>query len=192
MIEVPWNEFYNQVQPLFLFIIGMTIYSIFIFKFYRFLGRKDIFELDLQKYANQKFSGLKKFFRVILYVIQYLVLFPLFVFIWFAVISLLLMLLGKEQTASQILLISMALVATIRVAAYYHEELSNEIAKMLPFALLGVFLIDISFFKLDSAFEIIKGIPGQWKTIGYYLVFIIMLEFVLRVISWILPKRKEK
>lgn len=192
MVEVSWNEFYTLIVPLALFVLGMTVYAIFIFKFYRFLARKDIFEIDLEKYSDVKFGGLKKFFRVVFYIIQHLLLFPLFVFLWFAMISVLLMVLAKGQTAGSILLISMALVATIRVAAYYNEALSVDLAKMLPLALLGVFLIDISFFSFDASLELIKQIPALSKTVGYYLVFIIALELVLRIISSVLPKKEAK
>ncbi|MCK4588942.1 MAG: hypothetical protein KAT77_00740 [Nanoarchaeota archaeon] len=182
-----WNEGYLVLKPLILFVIGMLVYSIFVFKFYRFLGRRNIFELDLKK----KY-GVGKFLGVVWYGIEHILLFPLFVFIWFAVVSVLLMILGKNQTASGILLISMALVATVRITAYYHEDLSRDLAKMLPFVLLGVFLIDIGFFDWSASWELLKSVPALWKTIVYYLVFIIALEFILRILSFIVPKREEK
>jgi len=186
-MKIDWNEVYGVLKPLVLFVIGMVLYGVFIFKFYRFLGRKDIFKLNLrEKY------GVQKFFGGIWYAIEHLLLFPVAVFLWFAVVSVLLMILAKNQTTSGILLISMALVATIRITAYYHEDLSKDLAKMLPFALLGVFLIDISFFSWSTSWELVKGIPGQWMTIMYYLVFIIALELVLRIVSFFIPKRKEE
>ncbi|MBW2963526.1 hypothetical protein KY306_02000 [Candidatus Woesearchaeota archaeon] len=185
-MNLNWNEIYGVLKPLILFVIGMVLYAVFIFKFYRFLGRKDIFKLNLkEKY------GVQKFFGGIWYVIEHLLLFPIAVFLWFAIVSVLLMILAKNQTTSGILLISMALVATIRITAYYHEDLSKDLAKMLPFALLGVFLIDISFFSWSASWELVKGIPGMWMTVIYYLLFIIALELVLRVVSFFIPKRKE-
>ena len=85
-MKFDWNEIYNIVWPLALYVIGMVVYALFIFKFYRFLARKDIFKLNLkEKYGVGKFLG------VIWYGIEHLVMFPLAVFLWFAVISLLLM-----------------------------------------------------------------------------------------------------
>lgn len=184
---IDWIEVYGILKPLILFVIGMLVYSVFIFKFYRFLGRRDIFEMNLKK----KY-GVGKFLGVIWYGIEHILLFPLFVFIWFMVVSGLLMVLAKNQTASGILLISMALVATVRITAYYHEDLSKDLAKMLPFALLGIFLVDISYFSWSGSFELVKQIPSLWKTAGYYLGFIIALEFVLRIISFFIPDREEK
>ena len=186
-MKIDWLEMYGLLKPLVLFVIGMAVYSIFIFKFYRFLARKNIFELNLkEKY------GAGKFFSVIWYAIEHLVVFPFFVFVWFAVVSFLLMLLAKNQTAGGVLLISMALVASVRIGAYYHEDLSKDLAKMLPFALLAVFLVDIGFFSWSSSLELIKQVPSLWKTILYYLVFIVALELILRIVSSIIPKKKEK
>ncbi|MFC1801468.1 hypothetical protein ACFLZB_03310 [Nanoarchaeota archaeon] len=185
-MKIDFTEIYTVLKPLVLFVIGMVIYSLFVFKFYRFLGRRDIFELKLkEKYGVGKFLG------VIWYIVEHLVLFPLFVFIWFMVVSGLLMLLSKNQTVGGILLIAMALVAAVRITAYYHEDLSKDLAKMLPFALLGIFLIDISFFSWSTSLDLIKQVPSFWNIVVYYLVFIIVLEFVLRIISLMIPKRKE-
>ena len=45
------------LRPLISFVLGMAVYAIFIFKFYKFLGRKDIFSLNLTKYEQAKFKG---------------------------------------------------------------------------------------------------------------------------------------
>jgi len=184
---IDWNEIYSVLKPLSFYVLGMVVYALFVFKFYLFLSRRDIFALNFkEKY------GAGKFFSFIWYGIEHLVLFPLFVFVWFAVISGLLMLMAKNQTASGVLLISIALVSAVRITAYYHEDLSKDLAKMLPFALLGVFLIDISFFSLKNSLELIKQVPSLWMTVVYYLVFIILLEFILRILSFIIPKKEEK
>ncbi len=138
------SEAYTILKPLILFIIGMVIYSIFVFKFYRFIARKEIFKLNLQQYNIESFAWLKKFLNVILYVVEYILLFPFITFFWFIVFSVLLSFLTREQTVQNILLVSITLVSSIRVSAYYNEDLSKDLAKMLPFALLGIFLIDIS------------------------------------------------
>ena len=51
-------EFLATVEPLIFFVIGMAIYSLFVFKFYRFIARRDIFELHIERY---KHKGLHKF-----------------------------------------------------------------------------------------------------------------------------------
>ena len=52
-------EYYQAIQPLLFFVLGVTVYSIFIFKFYRFLSRRDIIKFKLE--AQGGFIGwLKK------------------------------------------------------------------------------------------------------------------------------------
>ena len=85
------------LKPLVTFIIGMVIYSVFIFKFYRFVAKKDIFKANLQKYNKAQHSGLSKFLGGVLYVLEYILLFPIFTFFWFVVFAGLLTFLVKQQ-----------------------------------------------------------------------------------------------
>ena len=93
-----------------------------------------------------------------------------------------------KSAANNILLVSIALVSTVRIAAYYNEDLSKDLAKMQPFALLGIFLIDISYFSFSASLEVIKQIPSFWKIMIYYLIFAIVLEFILRIGSGIIRR----
>ena len=133
--------------PLILFVLGISLYSLFIFKFYRFLARKDIFHLNLQKYSDNFFGFVGKLFGIVFYIVEYLIVFPLFAFFWFAVVAVILIIMAENLDVASLLLISMALVASIRVTAYYNEDLSKDLAKMFPFALLAVFLLDIANFS---------------------------------------------
>ena len=58
-----------------------------------------------------------------LHVVKYLVLFPVFAFFWFAVLTVILAFLSKEQTFSETLLIALVTVSAIRVTAYFKEDL---------------------------------------------------------------------
>ena len=89
--------------------------------------------------------------------------------------------LARGQTIDEILLISMAVLSAIRITAYYNEDLSRDLSKILPFAMLGVFLIDISYFSLSTSLDGLLGALLSWKTIVYYLGFMIGLEFVMRI-----------
>lgn len=175
------NEAINILKPLGLFVLGMVIYSVFIFRFYRFLARRDVFKLDLSKYNKAKHPLIEKFIGVILYIIEYVFLFPLFTFFWFGILTILLVFLSKEQTVQTILLISMAVVGAVRITAYYNEDLSKDLAKMLPFALLGIFIIDISYFNFSESFVKLYEIPSLLNMLLYYFIFILLLEFVLRI-----------
>lgn len=176
------TEAESAITPLIIFVVGVVAYSIFIFKFYRFLARKDIFSFDLQKYNKTFFGVINKLFGVLLYIIKYLIIFPLFIFFWFGVISIILIVLSDNLEVKHILLVAMALVASIRVTAYYNEDLSKDLAKMFPFTLLAVFLLDITAFSYATFITQLSSIPSLWKQMIYYLVFTILLELVLRMV----------
>ena len=76
----------------------------------------------------------------------------------------------------------MALVGAVRVAAYYNESLSQDLAKLLPFTLLGILLKDIGNFSFAFAWDTLSRLPEYWQTALVYLVFVIALEFFLRII----------
>jgi len=185
-------EAVSLIKPLLLFIIGVSIYSIFIFKFYRFVAKREIFKFNLKKYNHSDFRKIKKFSHLLLYILKYLIIFPILTFFWFIVLSIILAFLSRNNTMQTVLLISFSLVAVIRIMAYYNEDLSKDLAKMLPFALLGVFLVDISYFSAGASLDSIKQLPDLWKIAVYYLIFIIILELSLRILFGIFRLFKSK
>ena len=68
----------------------MSVYAIFIFRFYRFLAAKDIFKLDVSKHNNSSFKLVRKTIGLGLYIVKYLIMFPVFAFFWFLVLAVLL------------------------------------------------------------------------------------------------------
>ena len=88
---------------------------------------------------------------------------------------------------------SFALIVAIRITSYYNEDLSKDLAKMLPFALLGIFLVDPSYFGLGAEPQLtildsIKEIP-QLVTDGLqFIIFIILIEWILRILLTIKTK----
>jgi FtsH-binding integral membrane protein len=175
--QVAWE----LLRPLAIFLGGMVVYSVFIFKFYRFLARKDIFALDLSKYEHSNSHSLSVFLHVFFYFAKYLVVFPIVAFFWFVVLTVLLSFLAKNQTIEQVLLVTMAVMGAIRATSYYHEDLSRDLAKMLPFAMLGVFVVDLSYFSMESSVASLWQIFDRLDIVVYYLGFIIFLEFILRM-----------
>jgi hypothetical protein len=174
------------LRPLISFVLGMAIYAVFIFNFYRFMGRKNIFELNLDKYQQSRFQFLRVMLHLIFYVIKYLVVFPFVAFAWFVILTVLLVFLAKDQPIERILLVSIAVLSAIRITSYYNEDLSRDLAKMLPFALLGVFIIDLSYFSLAGSIGALQQALTQWESVTYYLIFVMGLELVLRITSPVL------
>jgi hypothetical protein len=115
-------------------------------------------------------------------------------FIGFSVIFIAL---TKTDTYSvgDILSLSFAVVLAIRITAYYTEDLSKDLAKMLPFAILGVFLVDSSYFKIDMVLSRLNTLPDYLITILQFLILIILVEWILRValtIRYKISPKKEK
>ena len=185
----------ERLWPVLLVVLGMAAYAVFVFKFYRFVASRDMFGLDLSRNDRMRDAVAWDLIFLVWYVVRYVVLFPAFAFFWFAVLTLILVFLSEDQDLSNILLIAMATVSAIRVSAYYNEELSRDLAKILPFAVLGVFIIDSTFFDVQSSLDTLNEIYQHRETIAYYLIFLVALEFALRfvfvVLRLIFPGRRE-
>ena len=164
------------------YVLGMALYAVFVFKFYRFVAARDMFGLDLSRYQEARFRWLRRFMHVVMYVVKYLVVFPAFAAFWFAVLTLILTFLSKDRPITDVLLIALATVTTIRVTAYYSEDLSRDVAKILPFAVLALFLIDASFFDVSESIEVLRDANDVRETILYYLLFLVVVEFTLRLL----------
>lgn len=188
-------EYVATVKPLLVFVIAIVVYSVFVFKFYKLLAKRDFLELELQKHSKGFTAKVQSFMHKLLYLVENIVITPLLVFFWFIVLSSLLLIISKSHTTESLLLTAAALVGAVRITAYYNENLSQDLAKMVPFALLGIFMTDLSFFSFDSVFKVIKNIPLMWKTLVYFLLFIILVETVMRILETIVfmfikPKKK--
>ena len=168
--------------PVAVYVLGMVGYAIFVFKFYRFVASRDMFGLDLSRYEESRFRMMRGFLRLVIYGIKYVILFPAFAFFWFAVLTLILVFLSQDKAFGDVLLISLATVSAIRVTAYYNEDLSRDLAKILPFAVLGIFLIDASFFDLNASLEVLQEANLHRETIFYYWAFLVVVEFALRFV----------
>ncbi len=189
------NRAYDQLEPVVIFIIGMTVFALFVFKFYRFVSSKDVFALDVSKFEQSRFKAARVLLHVILYAAKYLFIFPLVAFFWFAAITLMLSFLATDQNSQasfqNILLVAMTVVGIIRVCAYISEDLARDLAKMLPFAVLAFLILDLSSFDASDSLEVLKQADDSREIILYYLGFTIALEFALRFLSAVIDKTKS-
>ena len=173
-------EALRLLWPLLTVVLGMAGYAVFVFHFYRFVAARDMFSLGLSRNDTVRDAVLWDIIFLLWYVARFVILMPAFAFFWFAVLTLVLVFLSEGRELSGILLIAAATVSAIRIAAYYREELSRDLAKILPFAVLGVFIIDTSFFNIPSSIDTLREINAHRGTIVYYLFFMVALECVLR------------
>ena len=129
---------------------------------------------------------LNKLLAIILYIIEYIIIIPALVLFWFVVLSTFLLIISKEQTLAQIILISAAVIGAIRFTAYLSEDLSKDIAKLLPFTMLAIFLITPNLFSFTDLITRISGIPLLFKNIIIYLGIIAAIEIFIRLIYLII------
>jgi len=179
------NVFPDDQKVLFsliVYTILILMYSIFIWKFYRFLASRDIIQLNLSQYNYSNHPVLEKVAAVGLYALEYLIILPFLVFFWFAILSIFLLVLSESQNTLQILLISAAIIASTRVTSYISEDLSKDLAKILPFTILAAFILGSSFFDSDLVIIKISQIPSLFDNIVTFVVFIFIIEFVFRIL----------
>jgi hypothetical protein len=175
---------FSGILALFYLAILIAIYSIIIFHFYRYIARRDCFKPS-EKEHGTAISCLKYFF-----------LFPVVAVIFFMGFSMMLLFLAKDISIGVVLSTSFAIVLAIRITSYYTEDLSRDVAKMLPFALLGVFLVSPSFFEWNTIMDKINQLPELANLAVQFIIFIIIIEWILRILLnvryKILPQKVKK
>lgn len=170
----------NVVLPLFVYTIIIALYALFVWFFYKSMAKRDLFQARLSQHGM---AG---------YTLKYLIVFPVIVFLWFAGLTILLFFLSKTQTITGILLISMGVIGAVRIVAYYKEELAMEVAKIMPLAVLALFIADPTFFSLDLFWQRIYETRSLGSGLMNYLLFAIFLEFYLRISNVVINAAREK
>lgn len=163
----------------------IALYSILVYYFYRLLARKNILELNLSQYNRYEHPVAVKIFAVLFYIMEYLILLPIFTFFWFTILSILTLIIAKDIALTNILIISASLVSAVRITAHIKESLSRELAKLIPFTLLAIAITTEGFFEVAPLIARTLEIPALLNQIPVYLIFIISVETVMRFIDLI-------
>ena len=178
--------FFQEFLNLFLIVLLIIVYSIFVWKFYRSISTKNIIELDLNQYNPLQHHIWTKLISGVFYFLEYVIIMPILIFIWFSIFTLLMIFLTDSLEISKLLIISATIIAAIRMAAYYEEELARDVAKLIPFTFLAVSILTPNFFSVERVFNKFVEIPNFFSQIFIYLVFIIILEIILRIFDSII------
>jgi len=170
-------------------IIVLTVAMLLIWYLYRKVAKKDMFAVDLDKYTGRH-ATLKKFGALIAYVVKYMVLFPIYTFLMFAILAMSFFMLSPQYNITSSLFFSIVIISVVRILAYINEDAAQELAKMLPFSLVLSLLLNPSLisYRLPTTAETVNA----FSSISQYFVFIIGLEIVLRVGSFILTLGRSK
>ena len=62
-------------------IVAISVYSVFVFIFYRALAKRDLITLNLNHYSDNLSGRVRKYARTILFVLQYIVVVPVLI-VW--------------------------------------------------------------------------------------------------------------
>lgn len=162
-----WEGHEGELTTFAVYAVGIALYALLTGALYLVLSRRD---LRLREVTHAKSTT------------RFLFAFPFLTFAMSLILALALFFLAKNRTVEEILLLSTAVVASVRVTAYIRESVAEDLAKTMPLGLLGVLLVDAGFVSLGTPFERIASLPGHLDLMAVYLVAVIVLEVVLRVL----------
>ena len=184
-ITASMPPFLQQFVAFFVLAIVIVIYAFTVWKFYKTISKRDILGLDLNKYNRSKHPTFTKVIAGIFYLIEYILIAPLVIFLWFGLLTFLLILITEGLSTPTLIIVSGVMIAVIRITAYAHEDLSQDIAKIVPLTLLATSLLNPAFFSVDRILGTFAEIPTLFGDIGIYFVFITFLEVILRLFDFI-------
>ena len=150
-------------------VISLAFYSIMIWYFYRFIAQRDCFRADGSRHPHAVSC------------LEYFLVFPVVATMFFTGFALILVFLTREYEIPQLLATSFVLVVAIRLTAYYSEDLSKDVAKMLPFAVLGLVLVNPSFFNFEEIVATVESLPEFFSLAVQFIMLIVLIEWVLRL-----------
>ena len=185
------KDFLWDKQFLNLFISTIVLFLASLVSWYIYskqLAQRDLFKIKLR-------SGRTTihFFDRIVYFLKYLIVFPVYSFMWFLLFSFLLFLLSKSRPIEDILYFGIIIVAATRIGAYVSEKLAEDMAKLLPWSIILIFLIDPAAVTIQGIGNSIITFVQHTPKVMKYLLFIIVLEWILRISYWIFkPKELQQ
>lgn len=183
MSLLPWWG--QDFVKLFFMICVVFAFSFFIWKFYTSLAKKNIFGLNLNQYTGERDAFFVRILRGFFYVLEYIILLPFVIFFWFSILAILLVLI-TDVPLSDILVISAVVVVVTRMAAYAKKgELAKELGKLIPFMLLTAAILEPNFFDVQRVISQFAIFPEFFNKAIAYLIFIVILEIILRLFDFI-------
>lgn len=188
-IEIVFNwivDFFDQ-QFINLILATMLLFLVMFITWwvYKKLSTRNIFSLFGKKTSEKDLTA-KDYW---IYGLKYFLLFPVITFIGFLIFALSLFLLIKPTDVivkSNILFIAIIIVCTIRASAYVSEAMAEDLAKLVPLSLFGVLLTHPAAAATGVTAENFLTFLFLIPSILKYLLFIVILELILRGGTWLI------
>lgn len=156
--------------------------------YYKQLARRDLFDIP-------KLDLKLKFINIIdkaIYFLKYLFVFPVYSFGWFLIFSFLLFVLSKSRPIEDILFLGIIVVAATRIGAYVSEKLAEDMAKLLPLTLIAIFLMSPDSINIKTISSSLPIMLEQIPKTAKYLLFIVVVEWLLRIGHWTVSSIRQK
>lgn len=164
--------------------IVLVVVSLFIYEFYKSISRKNLLRLNLYKYNTTDHPLSQKFFAILLYLLEYIIIIPFIIALWFAALSVVLILISKNSLSEYVLLVAAAMIGAVRILAYFRGEIAKDLAKLFPFITLSVVILSPGEFIYDYSSIVSKllEIPSLFTLVLSHLLILLLIEIVLRVL----------
>jgi hypothetical protein len=175
-----WVEFNQHWQTTTIFTLAIALYTLLVWHYFHLVAKRDLLKFNKIK-GDGFWVTIGNLMGEFVFVLEYLIVFPIITFIFFGVFALAMLFLAKEQSIEAILLISITVISATRVMAYYNEAASQELAKLIPIVLLGAYLTTPSFFSLELVLSRVQELPSFVNRIGGFILFTMVLEISLKI-----------
>lgn len=173
--------------------LAIVAYGAVIGIFWKTLSRRNMIDVDWKKihggFGTQVFERVK-------FGLEYAIVFPLATFVWFVVLTIFLYFMSKTAAIADMMFISISLVAAIRICSYLDEDIAGDVAKVVPIAILGVFLTNPTMFSPIIVEQRLDEMSTLVMDALPYFVMLMVMEVVLRILflikrtAW--PEKPEK
>lgn len=173
-------DFQQNWQAITLFTLAISAYMVGVWHYFHIVAKRDLLKFNKIK-GDGFWVTIGNLMGEFVFLLEYLIVFPIITFIFFGVFALAMLFLAKEQPLESVLLISITVIAATRVMAYYNEEASQELAKIIPIVLLGAYLTTPSFFSIELVMERIAQMPTFLNRIGGFIIYTLVLEISLKI-----------
>lgn len=182
-LEQWWSEHGGPINVLLAYAFGILVYGLAVNALYQVLSHRVM--LGRKEGQTRVATPGRRFL--------YFLLFPLVSFTFFLILAAALLFMSSGSTsATTIFTIAMAVVMAVRIAAYFSEATSHDLAKTLPLGLLGVFLVIGDVKSLTDSLQRLWQIVDEWPTIATFFIIVVAVEFLLRGYRAVLVSMRRK
>jgi hypothetical protein len=168
--------------------IGILAFSYFIWKTGKVLSKREVFLLKSKYTAEGTKTSSER--KKILYVLKYLVLFPIMLYGWVVVCFFFMYTLNTSLSFGTLVLIMIGIISASRIAAHWNESLAEDIMKFLPFNLLFTLLLN-PVLDTNKILSSLEHFPKVLLELTIFIGFTGVLEGILKLIYFLTSRRRH-